>query len=113
MAKPNSFCAGCCFSIHTMATEATTPKPVKKQLTKIMQADTSKLRIPNDNGATNAEANVIDEQLFTTNITLQSLCPTNTIDHIKAPTDPVVIKLALNALSTAGPANPAFRPACS
>ena len=49
----------------------------------------------------------------TTNVRLQDACPTNKADHVGAPKNVVVIRWALNALSTSGPANPAYRPACS
>ncbi|TFD54744.1 alpha/beta fold hydrolase [Cryobacterium frigoriphilum] len=48
-----------------------------------------------------------------TNITIQDLCPLDPIEHDQAPNDPVVHQLVLNALvQPAGPADPAFQPAC-
>lgn len=48
-----------------------------------------------------------------TNITIQDLCPLDPIEHDQAPNDPVVHQLVLNALAQpAGPADPAFQPAC-
>lgn len=47
------------------------PKPVKKADTKVAQFDTSKLRLINTLKGTNAEADIVDEQLFYRNITLQ------------------------------------------
>lgn len=49
----------------------------------------------------------------TTNVRLQDVCPANAVDHVNAPMNVVVIRWALNALATAGPASPAYRPACS
>jgi triacylglycerol lipase len=48
-----------------------------------------------------------------TNITIQDDCPADTVEHIYAPEDPAFIRIAIDALSHAGPANPAFRPKCT
>lgn len=48
-----------------------TPKPVPKGLVKVYQFDTSKLRLVETRKSTNSEADLIDEQLFTTNETLE------------------------------------------
>lgn len=48
-----------------------------------------------------------------TNIRLQDLCPSDTVDHVHAPEDPAVIRIALDALSHDGPADPEYRPRCS
>lgn len=48
-----------------------TPKKVSKSDTKIYQADTSKLRLIETRKKTNAQADIIDEQLFSSNITLE------------------------------------------
>ncbi len=47
-----------------------TPKPVKKAETKVFQMDTSKLRLVETRKATNSEADLVDEQLFSRNVTL-------------------------------------------
>lgn len=47
------------------------PKPVKKQRSLVYQMDTSKLREMETRKKTNAEADLIDEQLFSRNITLE------------------------------------------
>jgi triacylglycerol lipase len=48
-----------------------------------------------------------------TNIVIQDTCPADVIEHDQTPNDPVVHQLVLDALShNAGPADPAFRPAC-
>jgi triacylglycerol lipase len=49
----------------------------------------------------------------TTNVRLQDVCPANVVDHVNAPKNVVVIRWALNALATPGPASPTYRPACS
>lgn len=49
----------------------------------------------------------------TTNIRIQDLCPADAVDHIKAPQDPAIIRVALNALGIPGPASPTFRPKCT
>lgn len=49
----------------------------------------------------------------TTNVRIQDLCPANVVDHIKAPMDPAIIRVAVNALETRGPASPLFRPKCT
>lgn len=48
-----------------------------------------------------------------TNVKIQDVCPTNTVDHIKAPMDPAIIRVAVNALETPGPASSSFRPKCT
>jgi hypothetical protein len=48
-----------------------TPKPVDRSLKKAYQIDTSKLRLMNTEKSTNAEPDLVDEQIFSTNITLQ------------------------------------------
>lgn len=48
-----------------------------------------------------------------TNVRIQDVCPGSTIDHIKAPMDPAIIRIALNALASPGPASPDFRPRCA
>lgn len=48
-----------------------------------------------------------------TNVTIQDLCPTDTVDHVGAPSDPAVIRLTMNALLVNGPANPAYQPRCT
>lgn len=47
-----------------------TPKPVDKSLKKAYQMDTSKLRLMNTEKSTNSEPDLIDEQIFSTSITL-------------------------------------------
>jgi len=47
-----------------------------------------------------------------TNVLLQDKCPSDTAEHLRTPYDPVAIQITLNALGRAGPADPAFRPAC-
>jgi len=41
------------------------------------------------------------------NVALQDVCPGNTAEHLVMPTDPVAFAVALDALSNAGPADPA------
>jgi hypothetical protein len=53
-----------------IAAELFAPKPVDKAVKKIYQFDLSKLRRVNTQAATNAEAPTIDEQLFTSDLTL-------------------------------------------
>lgn len=48
-----------------------------------------------------------------TNVTLQNVCPGSTADHVKAPLDPGVIRIVLDALGRPGPADPAYRPKCT
>lgn len=48
-----------------------TPKIVDKSIKKAYQADTSKLRFVETRKGTNAEPNLVDEQLFSINITLE------------------------------------------
>jgi triacylglycerol esterase/lipase EstA (alpha/beta hydrolase family) len=49
-----------------------------------------------------------------TNITIQDTCPADPIEHDQAPNDPVVHQLVLDALRhNGGPADPAYRPACT
>jgi triacylglycerol esterase/lipase EstA (alpha/beta hydrolase family) len=47
-----------------------------------------------------------------TNVTLQDKCPADTSEHLRTPYDPPAIQITLNALGRAGPADPAFQPAC-
>lgn len=48
-----------------------------------------------------------------TNITLQNLCPADTIEHDQSPNDPVVQQLVRNALDREhAPASKTFQPAC-
>ena len=47
------------------------PRPVQKSVQKVTQFDTSKLRRVNTKNKTNATAPLVDEQLFTSNITLE------------------------------------------
>lgn len=49
----------------------------------------------------------------TTNVRIQDVCPANVVDHIKAPMDPAIIRVAVNALETPGPGSPLFRPRCT
>ena len=62
--------------------------------------------IPYTSGYLEPDANV-------TNVTLQDLCPNDTSEHLRTPYDPPAIALTLNALRRSGPADPAFRPACT
>ncbi|WP_159613386.1 triacylglycerol lipase [Glutamicibacter sp. JC586] len=48
-----------------------------------------------------------------TNIVIQDKCPLDLSAHISINHDPVMHRLVLNALSTDGPADPAYRPSCS
>ncbi len=54
-----------------LADKIFTPKPVTKAETKVYSFDTSKLRRVNTRKGTNSEADKIDEQLFSQNVTLQ------------------------------------------
>ncbi len=47
-----------------------------------------------------------------TNILLQRKCPLSVIEHDQTPNDPVVQRLALNALRVDGPARKGFQPDC-
>ncbi len=47
-----------------------------------------------------------------TNVTLQDVCPRETVEHIRIPTSKVTIQITLNALKRRGPAKRSFRPAC-
>lgn len=47
-----------------------TPKPIKTATKKVYQADTSKLRVIDTKKATNAFPNLVDEQLFATNLSM-------------------------------------------
>jgi triacylglycerol lipase len=47
-----------------------------------------------------------------TNVTLQNSCPTDLVDHLGLPTDPVAVQWVENALAVPGPADPAFQPRC-
>lgn len=67
---------GVCFDYmqgeeHFIADKIFTPKAVDKKTVKVFQADTSKLRNVDTRNKTNAEAPLIDEQLFATNVTLE------------------------------------------
>lgn len=64
-----------CFDFMTEQTDYVadsifTPKPVSKTDTKVYQADTSKLRLVDSRSKTNSQAKLIDEQLFSRNVTL-------------------------------------------
>lgn len=48
----------------------------------------------------------------TTNVTIQDLCPADVAEHVLIPMSRTAIAVALDALTHAGPADPAFRPAC-
>jgi triacylglycerol esterase/lipase EstA (alpha/beta hydrolase family) len=48
-----------------------------------------------------------------TNIRIQDYCPSNTTQHIYVPMDPAYIRIAVDALSHAGPASPSYRPKCT
>jgi triacylglycerol lipase len=48
-----------------------------------------------------------------TNVLLQDACPSNSVDHIRIPDDPVAIQWMLNALGRPGPAAADFTPDCS
>ena len=49
-----------------------------------------------------------------TNLVIQNLCPLDPIEHDQTPNDPVVQQLVLAALNqNSGPADPAYRPACT
>jgi hypothetical protein len=54
-----------------LADKLFTPKPVDKALKKIGQVDTSKLRVALTEKATNSEPDLIDENIFYTNVTLE------------------------------------------
>ena len=67
---------GVCFDFATSAADFIadwlfTPKPVAKASVKVTQADTSKLRLVETRKKTNSEADLVDEQLFTTNVDLE------------------------------------------
>jgi len=47
------------------------------------------------------------------NIRIQDVCPTNTTGHIQVPMDPAFIRIAVDALSHAGPASASFKPKCA
>lgn len=49
----------------------------------------------------------------TTNVTIQDSCPGDTAEHVFIPMSRTAIAWALDALTHAGPADPAFRPTCS
>ncbi|WP_243059292.1 triacylglycerol lipase [Nocardioides sp. SR21] len=48
----------------------------------------------------------------TTNVTIQDLCPADVAEHVLIPMSRTAIAVALDALTHAGPADPAFRPRC-
>ena len=48
----------------------------------------------------------------TTNITLQDTCPTDLADHVRIPMSTAAIAWTLDALTHAGPADPAYQPPC-
>ena len=62
--------------------------------------------VPYTSGYLAPDANV-------TNVTLQDVCPNDTSEHLRVPYDPPAIGLTLNALGRPGPADPAYRPACT
>ncbi len=67
---------GVCFDFATSAKDFIadwlfTPKPVAKASVKVTQADTSKLRIVETRKKTDAEVDLVDEQLFTINVDLE------------------------------------------
>jgi triacylglycerol esterase/lipase EstA (alpha/beta hydrolase family) len=62
--------------------------------------------VPYTSGYLAPDANV-------TNVTLQDVCPGDTSEHLRVPYDPPAIRLTLDALGRPGPADPAFRPACT
>lgn len=67
---------GVCFETFANATQFVAdklfdPKPVQNALAKVPQIDASKLRVYNDEKGTEAEPNLIDEQLFYRDITLK------------------------------------------
>lgn len=68
------------------------------------QADT--IVTPYTSGFLTADAGV-------RNIRIQDVCPSNTTSHIYVPMDPAFIRIAVDALSHAGPASATFRPKCS
>ena len=47
-----------------------------------------------------------------TNVLLQDKCPEDQTDHILLTDDPIVLQWVENALASAGPADPAFKPIC-
>jgi triacylglycerol lipase len=49
---------------------------------------------------------------LTTNVTIQDSCPADTAEHVFIPMSRTAIQWALDALTHAGPADPAFRPTC-
>jgi triacylglycerol lipase len=48
-----------------------------------------------------------------TNVTIQDLCPADLAEHVFIPMSRTAITVTLDALTHAGPADPAFRPECS
>jgi pimeloyl-ACP methyl ester carboxylesterase len=48
-----------------------------------------------------------------TNVVLQDRCPEDIVEHVGIVYDPIALQWVLNALGRAGPADPAFRPACN
>jgi triacylglycerol lipase len=48
-----------------------------------------------------------------TNVLLQQDCPLDPSEHVTIPYDPVAIQWVLNALASAGPADPSFKPDCT
>jgi triacylglycerol lipase len=49
----------------------------------------------------------------TTNVTVQDLCPADLAEHVTIPMSRTAIAVTLNALTRPGPADKAFRPACT
>lgn len=47
------------------------------------------------------------------NLRIQDYCPANTTDHLYLPLDPAFIRIAVDALSHAGPASSTYRPKCT
>lgn len=48
-----------------------------------------------------------------TNIRIQDYCPSDTTSHVYVPMDPAFIRIAVDALSHAGPASSSYRPKCT
>src|SRR3954454_7429011 len=48
-----------------------------------------------------------------TNVLLQDACPSDPVDHVGMPYDPIAQQWVLNALGRPGPANPKFKPDCN
>jgi triacylglycerol lipase len=47
------------------------------------------------------------------NVLLQDVCPSDAVDHVRIPDDPVAVQWMLNALGRPGPASAFFQPDCS